>query len=127
MKEIHCIIIYGVVLYSFSLGRAPTLRSGSVHSGLRFARCFARFAPTCGSRKNLATKAQKKPSGKVLRAFFWGWRFYWWCFAVNENLDFISCFYFFVSLAFNSTKLICFILLVTEPVAICFFISVFSQ
>jgi hypothetical protein len=29
------------------LGVPPT---GSPHSGLRFARCFARFAPTCGSR-----------------------------------------------------------------------------
>ena len=31
--------------------------TGSPPYGLRFARCFARFAPTGGSRKNLATKA----------------------------------------------------------------------
>jgi hypothetical protein len=59
---------------SLILGRAPSLRFGSPPSGVRFARCFARFAPPGGSRKNLATRA-KKTSGKVLRAFFWGMAF----------------------------------------------------
>ena len=31
--------------------------AGSAHSGLRFARCFARFAPPCASRKTSRPEA----------------------------------------------------------------------
>ena len=43
--------------------RACPCFAGSAHSGLRFARCFARFAPTCASRKNLAIEAKPIVSG----------------------------------------------------------------
>ena len=45
-------------------GRAPTLRFGSAHSGLRFARCFARFAPPCASRKH------SLPEGKTHKSWY---------------------------------------------------------
>jgi predicted kinase len=38
----------------------PLTTFGSPPSGLRFARCFARFAPPGGSRKNLALRAKRQ-------------------------------------------------------------------
>ncbi len=53
------------LLLVFHLLRACPCFAGSPHYGLRFARCFARFAPPCGSRKNLLPEAKPhKPCQK---------------------------------------------------------------
>ncbi len=52
-------ITFRFSLFIFHLIRACPCFAGSPPYGLRFARCFARFAPPGGSRKNLATKAKK--------------------------------------------------------------------
>ncbi len=78
-----------------SLGNLGVPPTGSPPYGLRFARCFARFAPTGGSRKNLHTEAKNKPLGmyggvcSCLTICF-----HCRCFAPNENLD-VSCWQFF--------------------------------
>jgi hypothetical protein len=43
----------------------PLTTFGSAHSGLRFARCFARFAPPCASRKTSRPKAKTPSFGGV--------------------------------------------------------------
>jgi hypothetical protein len=42
----------------------PLTTFGSPPYGLRFARCFARFAPPGGSRKNLLTEGKKMKNEK---------------------------------------------------------------
>jgi hypothetical protein len=41
--------------------RACPCFAGSAHYGLRFARCFARFAPPCASRKTSLPEAKTLP------------------------------------------------------------------
>jgi hypothetical protein len=50
---------YGISFFVFHLLRACPCFAGSPPYGLRFARCFARFAPPGGSRKNLEQARQK--------------------------------------------------------------------